>query len=73
MTIAGAPITGLPLNARSTTLQVASPTNLTQSNNQFDAAGNLVSTRLTPQNAGFGAATGANDLRPVQVQIRFQF
>jgi len=60
-------------SGRNTTLQVASPTSLVQTNNQFDAAGNLVPTRLTPQNSGFGAATGANDLRRVQVQIRFQF
>ena len=60
-------------SARNTTLQVASPTSLVQTNNQYDAAGNLVATRLTPQNSGFGAATGANDLRRVQVQIRFQF
>ena len=46
-------------NARNTTLQVTSPINLTQSNPQFDASGNLVQTRLQPQNAGFGAATGA--------------
>jgi hypothetical protein len=60
-------------NARNTTLQVSSPTNLTPNNAQYDASGNLVPTRLTPQNAGFGAATGAQAMRSVQAQIRFQF
>ena len=60
-------------NGRNTTLQVASPINLTQSNPQYDASGNLVQTRLQPQNAGFGAATGAQAMRSMQAQIRFQF
>jgi len=60
-------------NARNTTLQVTSPLVLTQSNPQYDASGNLVQTRLTPQNAGFGAATGAQAMRSMQAQIRFQF
>ena len=60
-------------NARNTTLQVTSPLVLTPSNPQYDASGNLVQTRLTPQNAGFGAATGAQNMRSMQAQIRFQF
>ena len=60
-------------NARNTTLQVTSPTTLTPTNAQYDASGNLVQTRLTPQNAGFGAATGAQNMRSVRAQIRFQF
>ena len=60
-------------NARNTTLQVQSPVNLTASNPQYDASGNLVQTRLTPQNAGFGASTGAQNMRSMQMQIRFQF
>ena len=60
-------------NGRNTTLQVTSPVNLTQSNPQYDASGNLVQTRLQPQNAGFGAATGAQAMRSMQAQIRFQF
>jgi len=31
------------------------------------------SARLTPRNAGFGAATGAQPLRNLQLQIRFMF
>ena len=49
------------------------PVGLTQSNAQYDASGNLVQTRLTPQNAGFGAANGAQAMRSMQAQIRFQF
>jgi hypothetical protein len=60
-------------NGRNTTLQVTSPVNLTPSNPQYDASGNLVQTRLTPQNAGFGAANGAQNMRSMQMQIRFQF
>ena len=55
------------------TLQVTSPLVLTPTNAQDHASGNLVQTRLTPQNAGFGAATGAQAMRSVQAQIRFQF
>jgi len=60
-------------NARSATVQVTSPVNLTVSNPQYDASGNLVQTRLQPQNAGFGAATGAQAMRSMQAQIRFEF
>ena len=52
---------------------MSSPLVLTPTNAQYDASGNLVQTRLTPQNAGFGAATGAQAMRSVQAQIRFQF
>jgi hypothetical protein len=50
-----------------------SPTDLTIVNNQFNADGSLNQARLTPRNAGFGAATGAQNLRNMQVQIRFGF
>jgi hypothetical protein len=60
-------------NGRSTTMQLASPTNQTIGNPQYDAEGNLVQTRLRPENAGFGAVTGASAMRTVQAQIRFQF
>jgi hypothetical protein len=63
----------LIFNARNNTVQVTSPINLTVNNPQYDASGNLVQTRLQPQNAGFGAATGAQAMRSMQAQIRFQF
>jgi hypothetical protein len=42
-------------------------------NNQFNADGTLNTARAKPNNAGFGAATGALGMRNVQVQVRFQF
>jgi hypothetical protein len=61
------------INARNTTAQFTSPTNLTMVNSQFNADGTLNATRLTPRNSGFGAATGARGLRNIQLQLRFQF
>jgi hypothetical protein len=61
------------INARNTTIQWETPTNLTVRNPQFLPDGSLNPARLTPRNAGFGAATGAQAMRTVQLQIRFQF
>ena len=60
-------------DARNTTMNLQSPTNQTITNPQYDADGNLVQTRLIPENAGFGAVTGAANMRSVQLQLRFQF
>ena len=60
-------------NARNTTVRLASPTDQRVTNAQFDASGNLVPSRLRPNNAGFGAATAAAPMRSVQLQLRFQF
>jgi hypothetical protein len=61
------------INARNTTLNYTSLTNLTPLNSQFLPDGSLDQTRLTPRTAGFGAATGAQTMRNLSVQIRFQF
>jgi hypothetical protein len=61
------------INGRSTSAQFTSPTNLTLVNNQFNADGSLNQSRLQPRNAGFGAATGAQNLRNIQLQLRLQF
>ena len=62
------------LNARQNQLQLNNPSDPTTSRNpQYNADGTLVSTRLTPANAGFGAATAAQPLRAVQMQLRFMF
>jgi hypothetical protein len=61
------------INGRNTSAQFTSPTNLTMVNSQFNADGSLNQTRLTPRNAGFGAATSARGLRNIQLQLRFQF
>jgi hypothetical protein len=60
-------------NARQNQLQLNSPTDTTIRNNQFLADGSLNPARLTPRDAGYGAATGALDMRTVQLQLRFQF
>jgi hypothetical protein len=60
-------------NGRVTALQLNSPTDQTVRNPQFNADGSPVATRLRPQDAGFGAVTGAQGMRTMQAQIRFQF
>jgi hypothetical protein len=73
------------INNRQAQIQYNSPTDLTIRNPQYNADGSIVSTRLTPRTAGFGAATAAvnrspdggvntgNYNRTIQAQIRFQF
>ncbi len=61
------------INGRSTTIQYNSPTDLTIRNAQYLADGSLNPDRLTPRTAGFGAATSAQNMRNLQLQIRFQF
>ena len=58
---------------RNTTMNLTSPTNQTITNPQYNPDGTLVATRLTPNNAGFGAVTGAANPRSVQFQVRFAF
>ena len=64
-------------NGRSSTVQFASPTDFSVRNSQFvvDSTGKLVldPSRLRPQNAGFGAVSGAANMRSLQGQIRFVF
>jgi hypothetical protein len=61
------------INARQTQIQYNSPTDLTLRNSQTRADGSIDPARLTPRTAGFGAATGAQTMRNVQVQLRFAF
>ena len=63
----------LIINGRQTQLQLRSPTDQTILNSQFNADGSINEARLTPRNAGFGAATSAQALRSAQVQLRFNF
>jgi hypothetical protein len=60
-------------NDRVTTVQYRSPTDQTIVNSQYLPDGTLDPNRLTPRNAGFGAAIGAQPLRNMQLQIRFGF
>jgi hypothetical protein len=61
------------INARSTTIEYNSPTDLTVRNPQFLADGSLNPARLKPKDAGFGAATGAQNMRNLSLMVRFQF
>jgi hypothetical protein len=58
---------------RQNQIQFNSPTDLTIRNAQYLANGQVDPTRLTPRTAGFGAATNAQNMRNVQMQIRFAF
>jgi len=60
-------------NARNTTLQLVSPTNQSIRNSQYLADGTVDPNRLKTTAAGFGAVTGAQPLRTVQMQFRFAF
>ncbi len=61
-------------SAASTSLQLASPAAAsTATNNQFNTDGTLNTARLTPQTAGFGAATAALPMRTLQATLRFTF
>ena len=50
-----------------------SPTDLTITNSQTRADGSIDPARLQPRNAGFGAATGAQNMRNLQMMVRFGF
>jgi hypothetical protein len=61
------------IDSRVAQLQLVSPTDQTIRNPQFLPSGEVDPNRLRPEDAGFGAANGAANLRTVQVQLRFQF
>ena len=61
------------INARQATLQMNNPTDQVIQNGQFNSDGSVNAARLAPKNAGFGAATGAQANRTVQMQLRFLF
>jgi hypothetical protein len=58
---------------RSTSVQMRSQSDQTVVNNQFNADGTINESRLRPNQAGFGAVTGAAAMRSVQAQLRFSF
>jgi hypothetical protein len=60
-------------SGRVTTMELNSPTDPTLRNNQYAADGSLNTNRTRPQDAGFGAVTGAQAMRSTQLQIRFRF
>ncbi len=60
------------INARSTSATFNNPTSMTLQNSQF-TNGSISSGRSQPQNAGFGAATGAANMRNIQLEVRIGF
>ena len=46
---------------------------MTITNLPFNADGSVIDSRSRPRGAGFGVATGYQNPRTVQVQIRFSF
>ena len=62
------------INGRQAQMQLTNPNDPTTiRNNQFTADGALNQSRLQPKDAGFGAATGAQTMRRVQIQLRLIF
>ncbi len=62
------------INARQSQLQLNNPNDPTTIRNfQYNPDGTVNSQRLTPATAGFGAATGAQPMRSIQLQLRFIF
>ena len=61
------------VTGRNNTMQVASPLDGTMTNLPYDSAGNVVTSRSLPKNAGFGVANGYQTPRRIQMQLRFSF
>jgi len=62
------------ITARASSMTLASPSDpVTITNLPYDSSGNILPTRVKPSNAGFGQATGWQQERRVQAQIRFSF
>ena len=59
---------------RASSMTLSSPADpVTISNLPYDATGAIIPTRVKPSNAGFGQATGWQQERRIQAQIRFSF
>lgn len=61
------------ISGRNTSISLNSPTDQTVRNAQILADGTVDPTRLQPRNAGFGAATGAGNMRTARLYFRFSF
>jgi hypothetical protein len=61
------------INGRSTTITYNNPVDKRVINGQFNDDGSIVSSRVKPQSAGFGAATSAQAMRTVRLTARFSF
>ena len=61
------------ITGRNTGITFVSPTDMTIQNLPFNADGTVIDSRSRPRGAGFGVATGYQNPRTVQAQIRFSF
>jgi hypothetical protein len=62
------------VTGRASSMTLSSPSDpVTIVNNQYNADGTLNTTRVKPQNAGFGGVTAWQNARTVQAYIRFKF
>ena len=62
------------ITARNTTMNLSSPSDPTTITNlPFNPDGSVIASRSLPRGAGFGVATGYQNPRTVQMQIRFSF
>jgi hypothetical protein len=61
------------INGRSTTATFNNPTSMTLTNSEYSAPGVIASGKSLPQNAGFGAANGAQTMRNIQLEVRIGF
>ena len=61
------------ITARQGTATFNNPTSMTLQNPEFGPDGTILSGKSLPQNAGFGAATGAVTSRNLQLEVRIAF
>jgi len=61
------------ITGRNTQVTLVSPTDQTAQNLPFNPDGSVIDSRSRPRGAGFGVATGYQNPRTVQAQIRFSF
>ena len=66
-------LNGAMITSRNSTATFNNPTSMTLANPEFDASGNILAGKSLPQNAGFGAATGALGSRNIQLEVRIGF
>ncbi|MDE3198059.1 MAG: hypothetical protein KGN84_17050, partial [Acidobacteriota bacterium] len=66
-------LNAVQINAINTTATFNNPTSMTLVNAEYNASGALNPGRQLPKNAGFGAATGAANMRNIQLEVRFAF
>ena len=61
------------INARQSQAQFNNPSSMTLVNNEYSSGTTIANGKSLPQNAGFGAATGAQNMRNIQLEVRIGF